>query len=409
MHGFVSYRRFGRARSLRIDQTERTLVSYVVTKRDSDRAGRMLCRYVATEVGSSSVATDRAGRVLGRYVATKRDVCSVARSVATWRPSLARARSLRSDRVPFLGIFSYVSYIDSVVTGFDPSMGFGRTSIDGITTTSSDVSTEISADTALQTSSDWSTEKLIDTPLPISVDAIPPEAGNDRAGWTFGRYVATERDVCSVATWRPSLARARSLRSDRAPFLGIFSYVSCFFRRALHIDSVVAGFDPNMGFGRTSIDGITTTSSDVSTEISADTALQTSSDGSTEKLIDTPLPISVDVIPPEAGKFRDDLEESGDFGVFWSLLSAELHRRIRYLAMYGDLPAVRLIPSFYTCYIFELAFKCHRCEVNQHPVAEIMFVLLKSGQSVSREEAVEEMKGNRSMVKLWHRSTVFPE
>ncbi|KAF2551363.1 hypothetical protein F2Q68_00033641 [Brassica cretica] len=87
----------------------------------------------------------------------------------------------------------------------------------------------------------------------------------------------------------------------------------------------------------------------------------------------------------------------------------ELHRRIRYLAMYGDLPAVRLIPSFYTCYIFELAFKCHRCEVHQHPVAEIMFALLKSGQSVSREEAVEEMKGNRSMVKLWHRSTVFPE
>ncbi|KAF3598733.1 hypothetical protein F2Q69_00033824 [Brassica cretica] len=44
----------------------------------------------------------------------------------------------------------------------------------------------------------------------------------------FGRYVATERDERSVATWRPSgasawslrndraLARARSLRSDRA-------------------------------------------------------------------------------------------------------------------------------------------------------------------------------------------------
>ncbi|WZZ59340.1 hypothetical protein YC2023_059447 [Brassica napus] len=29
----------------------------------------------------------------------------------------------------------------------------------------------------------------------------------------------------------------------------------------------------------------------------------------------------------------DDLEESGDFGVFWSLLSAELHRRVRYLAI----------------------------------------------------------------------------
>ncbi|KAF3604159.1 hypothetical protein F2Q69_00036349 [Brassica cretica] len=49
----------------------------------------------------------------------------------------------------------------------------------------------------------------------------------------LGRYVATERDVCSVATWRPSLARARSPRSDRATFFGLFSDVSCFFRRAL--------------------------------------------------------------------------------------------------------------------------------------------------------------------------------
>ncbi|KAF2567261.1 hypothetical protein F2Q68_00025068 [Brassica cretica] len=48
MHGFVSYRRFGRARSLRSDQT-RSL--------SSERAGRVLGRYVATELGSSSVAT----------------------------------------------------------------------------------------------------------------------------------------------------------------------------------------------------------------------------------------------------------------------------------------------------------------------------------------------------------------
>ncbi|KAF3533330.1 hypothetical protein DY000_02042592 [Brassica cretica] len=69
MHGFVSYRRFGRARSLRSDQTE-----------------RMLGRYVATDLGSSSVATtrarslrrDRAGRVLGRYVATELGSSSVA-------------------------------------------------------------------------------------------------------------------------------------------------------------------------------------------------------------------------------------------------------------------------------------------------------------------------------------------
>ncbi|KAF3540636.1 hypothetical protein F2Q69_00021419 [Brassica cretica] len=40
MHGLMSYRRFGRARSLR-----------------SDRAGRTLGRYVSTELGSSSVAT----------------------------------------------------------------------------------------------------------------------------------------------------------------------------------------------------------------------------------------------------------------------------------------------------------------------------------------------------------------
>ncbi|KAF2585346.1 hypothetical protein F2Q70_00035757 [Brassica cretica] len=54
MHGLMSYRRFGRARLLR-----------------SDRAERTLGRYVATELGSSSVAK--------------------------WRPSGTRVRSLRSD------------------------------------------------------------------------------------------------------------------------------------------------------------------------------------------------------------------------------------------------------------------------------------------------------------------------
>ncbi|KAF3553333.1 hypothetical protein F2Q69_00013077 [Brassica cretica] len=36
-------------------------------------------------------------------------------------------------------------------------------------------------------------------------------------------------------------------------------------------------------------------------------------------------------------------------------------------------------------------------EVNQHPVAEVMPVLLKSGQHASREEAVEKMKDCQSM------------
>ncbi|KAF3572847.1 hypothetical protein F2Q69_00059767 [Brassica cretica] len=48
-------------------------------------------------------------------------------------------------------------------------------------------------------------------------------------------------------------------------------------------------------------------------------------------------------------------------------------------------------------------------EVNQHPVAEVMPVVLKSGQSASREEAVEEMKDSRSILHHWCRSTVIPE
>ncbi|KAF3510165.1 hypothetical protein F2Q69_00006100 [Brassica cretica] len=111
----------------------------------------------------------------------------------------------------------------------------------------------------------------------------------------------------------------------------------------------------------------------------------------------------------KSGRFRDDLEECGDFGVFWSLLRAELHRRVRCLAMDGDLLTVRLISYFYTRYSFELAFQCHRFEVNQYPVAEVMPSLLKSGQSASREKAVEEMKDCRSMKQHWCRSTVMPE
>ncbi|KAF3572831.1 hypothetical protein F2Q69_00058845 [Brassica cretica] len=71
--------------------------------------------------------------------------------------------------------------------------------------------------------------------------------------------------------------------------------------------------------------------------------------------------------------------------------------------MDGDLPTVRLSLRF------ELTFQCCRFEVNQHTVAEVMPILLKSGQSASREEAVEEMKDCRSMKQYWCRSTVMPE
>ncbi|KAF3494077.1 hypothetical protein DY000_02053063 [Brassica cretica] len=74
--------------------------------------------------------------------------------------------------------------------------------------------------------------------------------------------------------------------------------------------------------------------------------------------------------------------------------------------MDGDLSTVRLSLSFDIIYNFELAFQCHRFEVNQHLVAEVMSVLLKSGQSVSREEAVEKMnlgeKGGTPSESSWN-------
>ncbi|KAF3521097.1 hypothetical protein DY000_02060107 [Brassica cretica] len=58
MHGFASYRHFGKARSLRYDRNVHVLGHYVVTKLGSE-----LGRYVATELGSSSVVTLRPSRV----------------------------------------------------------------------------------------------------------------------------------------------------------------------------------------------------------------------------------------------------------------------------------------------------------------------------------------------------------
>ncbi|KAF3515513.1 hypothetical protein DY000_02061608 [Brassica cretica] len=75
---------------------------------------------------------------------------------------------------------------------------------------------------------------------------------------------------------------------------------------------------------------------------------------------------------------------------------------VRYLITQGVLPE--------DPHAFDLAnFECHRFEVNQHTVAEVMPVLLKSGQSASQEEAVEEMKDYRSVLQHWCRSTVMPE
>ncbi|KAF3499592.1 hypothetical protein F2Q69_00042220 [Brassica cretica] len=60
--------------------------------------------------------------------------------------------------------------------------------------------------------------------------------------------------------------------------------------------------------------------------------------------------------------------------------------------MEGDIPTVRFRPSCDIRLSFELTFQFHQFEVNQHPISEVMRVLLKSGMSASREEAIEEMK-----------------
>ncbi|KAF2540150.1 hypothetical protein F2Q68_00030406 [Brassica cretica] len=66
MHGFMSYRRFGKVRSLHSDRAWLELGRYVVTELGlssvarslrSDRAWLEFRRYVATELGWSSFAT----------------------------------------------------------------------------------------------------------------------------------------------------------------------------------------------------------------------------------------------------------------------------------------------------------------------------------------------------------------
>ncbi|KAF2535583.1 hypothetical protein F2Q68_00020425 [Brassica cretica] len=48
-------------------------------------------------------------------------------------------------------------------------------------------------------------------------------------------------------------------------------------------------------------------------------------------------------------------------------------------------------------------------KVNQHLVADVMPVLLKSGQSTSREESAEKRKPRRSMQHSAHRSMEIPD
>ncbi|KAG5375436.1 hypothetical protein IGI04_040032, partial [Brassica rapa subsp. trilocularis] len=86
------------------------------------------------------------------------------------------------------------------------------------------------------------------------------------------------------------------------------------------------------------------------------------------------------------------------FGIHWiRFLFQSIYWFMYVLEKYGDLK------------LFEVHNYTDASDVNQQPIAEVMPVLLKSGQSASRDEAVEEMKDCRSMVHPCHRSTVMPE
>ncbi|KAF2537708.1 hypothetical protein F2Q68_00022031 [Brassica cretica] len=71
MHGLMSYRRFGRARSLRSDQAKRTLGRYASAWARSLRSDRASAR-------ARSLRSDRAWLEFGRYVAIERNTRSVA-------------------------------------------------------------------------------------------------------------------------------------------------------------------------------------------------------------------------------------------------------------------------------------------------------------------------------------------
>ncbi|KAF2597581.1 hypothetical protein F2Q68_00009679 [Brassica cretica] len=63
MHGFVSYQRFGKARSLCNDRNVHVLGRFGSSSVATDQPWLELGRFVVTELGSSSVATQRSSSV----------------------------------------------------------------------------------------------------------------------------------------------------------------------------------------------------------------------------------------------------------------------------------------------------------------------------------------------------------
>ena len=78
----------------------------------------------------------------------------------------------------------------------------------------------------------------------------------------------------------------------------------------------------------------------------------------------------------------------GDIWRLWSFSRCTTAHTFKILAMDGSLPTARLISYFDTRYNFELYFK-------------VIPILLKSGLSNSREEAVEDVNKCRSKLIPW--------
>ena len=105
-------------------------------------------------------------------------------------------------------------------------------------------------------------------------------------------------------------------------------------------------------------------------------------------------------------RFRYVLRDFGDFRAIWG---AELHNRVKSLAMDRYLPMMRLSSSFDTRYSFELAFQYHQFEVHLRVRSKVMLVLLKSGIPELWEEVVEDYKECRSTLHPWCFSRLMPE
>uniref|UniRef100_A0A0D3DLE2 Retrotransposon gag domain-containing protein n=1 Tax=Brassica oleracea var. oleracea TaxID=109376 RepID=A0A0D3DLE2_BRAOL len=181
------------------------------------------------------------------------------------------------------------------------------------------------------------------------------------------------------------------------------------------LDDIMPKADEQHVFGELSrVEESTSTSNDTSTSTSIDGTISTSTDDKISTSIDITTSSSIDSGRVSEQKEFDVCENlrDGDTTRRSDKSGGKKRRNWKKRKRIKDGPQVKLALLFMLriereCPSvlledkqkeFELVFQqCHRFEFNQHPVAEVMLVLLKSSQSASREEAVEEMKDCRSM------------